>query len=68
MSWGYTSLSGLLRNKEEVEALVVVLILHELAVDDATGLRIRSLTISILDEHSLVDPFVDYDKSEGWHS
>ena len=67
MSWGYASLGSLLGNKEEVEALVVVLVLHELAVNDTARLRIRSLTISVFDEHSLVDSLVHNDKSECRH-
>lgn len=65
MSWSYASLGGLLRNKEEVEALVVILVFNKLAVNDTTRLRIRRLAISVLDEHSLVDSFVDNDKSDG---
>lgn len=65
MSWSYASLGGLLGNKEEVEALVVILVFNKLAVNDTTWLRIRRLAISVLDEHSLVDSFVDNDKSDG---
>lgn len=58
-------MGGLLRNKEEVEALVVILVFNKLAINDTTWLRIRRLAISVLDEHSLVDSFVDNDKSDG---
>lgn len=60
-------MSGLLGYQEEVEALVVVLVLNELAVDDTTGLRVAGLAVSVLDEHSLVDSLVDHNKSDGWH-
>jgi hypothetical protein len=65
MSWSYASLGGLLGNKEEVEALVVILVFNKLAINDTTRLRIRRLAISVLDEHSLVDSFVDNYKSDG---
>lgn len=58
-------MGGLLGNKEEVEALVVILVFNKLAINDTTRLRIRRLAISVLDEHSLVDSFVDNYKSDG---
>ena len=62
-----TTLCGLLWYQEEVKALVVVLVLHKLAVDDTTRLWVWGFSIAVLNEHSLVDPFVDHDKGDGWH-
>lgn len=67
VSWCDTALCCLLWYQKEVEALVVILILYQLAVDDTSRLRVRGLTIRSLDEHSLVDPFVHNHKSEIWH-
>jgi len=67
MSWSDASLSGLLWYQEEVKALVVILVLHKLIVNDATRLWIRCLSMTVLNEHPLVDPFVHNNKGNGWH-
>lgn len=68
MSWRDASLSGLLWNKEEVEALVVLLVLNEVGIDDAAWWRVvDGLTIRAFDEHPLVDPFVD-DYQSDWRN
>ena len=67
MSWSHAPLGSLLWNQEEVEALVVILVLDELVVNDTSRLGVGGLSVSVLNEHSLVDSFVHYYKSEGWH-
>lgn len=55
-----------MRNKEEVEALVVLTVLNEVGVDDTTWWWVlNGLAISALDEHSLVDSLVDNHESDG---
>ena len=64
MSWCDASLGGLLWNKEEVEALVVLLVFNEVGIDDAAWWRVVDrLAIRAFDEHPLVDSFVDDDQS-----
>jgi len=67
MSWSDAPLSGLLWYQEEVKALVVILVLHKLIVNDATRLWIGCFSIIVLNEHPLVDSFVDNHKGNGWH-
>lgn len=65
MSWGDTSLSSLLRNQEEIEALIVLLVLHKIGINDAAWWRVvDGLAISALNEHPLVDSLVDDDESD----
>jgi len=58
-----TALSCELWNKEEVEALVGQVVLDQFLVDDGARLRIFDPSLLVLDEHPLVDPLVDDDKS-----
>ena len=64
MNWSNTSLSGLLWHQVEVELLITIVVLDQLRVDDASRLRVVSLTISTSDEHSLVDSLVHDNKSD----
>ena len=64
MNWSDASLGSLLWHQVEVELLVTLVILDQLRVDDASWLRVISLTISSCDEHSLVDSFVHDNKSD----
>jgi len=68
MGWSDASLGCLLWDEEEVEALVVLLILNKVGVNDTAwrwvfdcGSAVTTLT---LDEHPLVDSLVDNDKSD----
>ena len=67
VSRGNASLGGLLRYEEEVEADVVLLILNQALIDDTSWWRIADIITSFrsLDEHTLVDPLVNYDQSNG---
>lgn len=60
-----TSLGGLLRDKEEVEAHVFLVVLDQSLIDDTSWWRIADIITSFgsLDEHTLVDPLVNYDES-----
>lgn len=61
-------MGGLLWNKEEVEALVVLLVLNKVSINDTAWWRVLDrLTIRALDEHSLVDSFVD-DHQSNWRN
>lgn len=62
MNWSDTSLSGLLRDQEEIEALILAFILNKVGVNDGSR-RWIVILLAILDEHSLVDSLVDYDQS-----
>ena len=68
MSWGNTSLGGLLRDEEEVEADVVLLILDQALIDDTSWWWVADIATAFgsLDEHALVDPLVNYDESNWW--
>lgn len=67
MSRGDASLSRLLWYQEEVEALIVGFILHKTCVNDATWRRVLNLvTMTSLDEHSLVDPLVHHNERDLW--
>ena len=69
MDWGHASLGGLLRHKEEVEALDASVVLDEVVVDDAAWWRVlSSATVSTHDEHPLIDPLVDDCESNWWWS
>ena len=57
------SLSGLLWNQEEIEALIVLLVFHKLRINDATRCWVLSVSISALDKHPLVNSLVHDDKS-----
>jgi len=65
VSWSDTANGGLLRDHEEVIA-VVVEVLNQLLVDDGTWWWVDNLSTSILTEHSLVDPLVHDDQSDLW--
>lgn len=62
VNWSDTSLSGLLRDQEEIEALILAFILNKVGVNDGSR-RWIVILLAILDEHSLVDSLVDYDQS-----
>ena len=65
MSWSDTTLCGLLRNKEEVEALVISLVLYKTFIDDAAWWWIFNLTsIATCDEHSLINSFIYNNQSD----
>lgn len=68
VSWGNTSLGGLLRDEEEVEADVVLLILDQALIDDTSWWWIADIAAAFgsLDEHTLVDPLVYDDQSNWW--
>lgn len=69
VGWRHTSLSCLLRNQEEIEALVVLLVLNEVGIDDAARLWVlHASAVWSLDKHPLVDSLVDYDQSDWWDS
>lgn len=63
MNWSDASLSGQLRDQEEVEALVAIIVLDKVGIDDRSWLRIDCSPI-FLAEHPLVDPLVDDDKGD----
>lgn len=69
MGWSDAALGGLLRNEEEIEAEVVLLVLDEALVDDASGWWVDVdifASLGCLDEHALVDPLVNYYESDWW--
>lgn len=65
VSRGDTSLGGLLRDEEEVETDVALLVLDQALIDDTSWWRIADIITSLrsLDEHTLVDPLVNNDQS-----
>lgn len=62
MHWHDTSLSGLLRNQEEVKLGTSIFVLDETRIKN--GARLRIFKLLFLDEHPLVDSLVHDDKSE----
>ena len=63
-----TALGDGLRNQEEVKAVRILMVLDELGVNDTTWLWVTGPAIRALDEHPLVDPLVDDDKSDWWNA
>ena len=66
MSWGHATLSSQLGYQEEVVTLVTIHVLNKAIVNDSAWLWVHHLLIIVLDEHSLIDPLVDHDKSNKW--
>jgi hypothetical protein len=54
----------LLRDQVKIELLRSLVVLDELLVDDASWLRVLSLTVPSSNKHSLVDSLVDDDQSD----
>lgn len=67
MSRSDASLGCLLRHEEKVEADVVLLVLDQALIDDATWWRVADIIASFwsLDEHALVDSLVHDYQSDG---
>lgn len=68
MSGRDTSLSGELRDQEEIKALVVVRVFNQLRVDNGARLWVLGFMTAIFHEHSLVDSLVDHDESNLWRT
>ena len=68
MHWSDTTLSGLLRHEEEIEALVTFAILNEIGIDNRAWCWVLNLSTSSISEHSLVDSFIYNNKSDRWRS
>ena len=68
MNWSNTSLSSLLRYQEEVKALIALAILDKVCINDWPWLRVLNSAALTLNEHSLVDSFVDDHKWNWWWS
>lgn len=64
VSGSHAALGGQLGNQEEVIALVSIAVLNKTQVYDCAWLWVQHLLVVVLDEHSLVDPLVDHDKSD----
>ena len=59
------SLGSTLRHQEEVEALVVLLVLNQVGVDDAARRRVlHPVAMLVLDEDPLVDALVHNNQSD----
>jgi len=65
VGWSHTALSGLLRNKEVVVALVRVAVLDESGINDGTWRWVLNCSsVSALNEHPLVDALVHDNKGD----
>lgn len=68
VNWSNTSLSSLLRHKEEIKALVTLGVLDKISINDGSRLWVLNLSSSSIGEHSLVDSLVDNDEGDWWWS
>ena len=67
MNRSHTTLSCLLRNQEEVEALIAFAVFYESSINDGSRLRIHSVSTSSICKHPLVDSLVhNYQSDWRW--